>query len=263
MVIGHDAVVAQLEAHLPPVSIFLGPPSVGKHTTAGHLRDFYEVHEADYRYFSRLDSDAIRSIVESSSLTPTGDFLLTVIEMDGSQQIAKIGLLTPLENADETHKFILLTSQHLSPTITSRGQRFSFPLLSEEDMEEILKTVLSRAANVERLAKASGGQVSRAFIASKQSAQRAQVIQALQAFGGRDPSYLELAAKEWSEDHTKLLETWCQEAISGRWRVFEETDSPSNDRKLAIRILIALRGGVRPRFVVRSRLMDIWKDYTG
>ncbi len=262
MVYGHDAVVGYLEATLPPVSVFIGPTSVGKHTTAEHLRDYYGVHAADYRYFPSLDAEALRAIVTSAALMPTDEFMLTVIEMDGSRVTIRDGLLAVLESASESHRYILLTSERLSPTLMSRAQRYTFPLLSQEAMEEVLRLVLSNVANVERLARASGGQVYRAFIASKQSAQRAQVIEALQSFDGRDAALLEGAAREWSEDHTRLLETWCQEAITGRWRVFEEDDAPFNDRKLAIRILIALRGGIRPRFVVRSRLMDIWKDYT-
>jgi hypothetical protein len=260
VVIGHDSVIAQLESSLPRVSIFYGPRSVGKHTAAEHLRDFYNVLPADYRYYPHLDMESARSISYASAVSPRGEFLLFVINMDGASRDAQDALLLPIE--ESSARFILMSSRHLPDTLLSRGTLYRFPLLSVESMTAILHKEIPHSTRIEDLAKASGGQVFRAFTPSRMAFQKSQVLQALRAFYSRESEPLESLTKDWSADHTDLLETWCQEAISGAWRIFEEDDTGPVDRKLAIRILIALRGGVRPRFVVRSKLMDIWKDYT-
>lgn len=260
MVIGHDAVLRQLETSLPPVSVFYGPRSVGKTTAAEHLRDFYEVLPADYRYYDHLDMESARSIAYASTVAPRGRFLLFVIQMDGSTRDSQDSLLLPIEESEA--KFILISSRKLPDTLLSRGTVFSFPLLAVSDMISILHREIPHSTKIPALAEASGGQVARAFTTSRMAYQKSQVIQGLRAFYSRDPEPLESLTKDWSSEHTDLLETWCQEAISGAWRIFEEEDTGPVDRKLAIRILVSLRGGVRPRFVVRSKLMDIWKEYT-
>lgn len=262
MVIGHDSVMSELETALPRVSLFLGPTSVGKTTAALHLREVHAVPDADFFYFDSLTASSSAEITRLAGLTPQGEYRLIVVQMDDSARFSQDALLLTLEDSVDTTRFILISSKLLIPTLTSRCRIFTFPLLSVSDMEKILTNILSDAANVKRLAEASGGQVSRAFLASKQSNARSQVIYALQGFSERDVSRIEKVAPEWSDDHTELLLTWCREMITKRWRVFEEGEVGLDDRKLAIRILMAIRGGIRPRLMVRSRLIDIWKDYT-
>jgi len=262
MIIGHDAVVLSLESSLPPVSLFRGPKSVGKRTTALHLRKYYGVGSSDFLYVDKLSAPAVQELLRVSRYFPAGNFRLIVLRLDGASTSVQDALLLTLEEASDSVRFILLSSDTLTATLVSRAQVFNFSLLSDSDMEKVLKSVLSESANVERLAKASGGQVSRAFRASRLSEQRSQVIQVLQSFKARDATFIEKNANSWSEEHTSLLETWCQELVTGRWRLFEPGEVGLDDRKLAIRLLMAVRGGVRPRLVVRSRLMDIWRDYT-
>lgn len=261
LVIGHSVVVSELEVDLPRVSLFLGPKSVGKTTVAQHLKGFYGVSGSDYLHVEHLDAESVQRVVGFARTHPSRDKKLIVLQMDGSSRITQDALLLTLEETPPDVHFILVSSESLVPTLSSRAKVFHFPFLQEEEVEEVLREVLSGAANVSRLAKASGGQIFRAFTASKLSEKRSEVLRALHAFYARDATILEKIAPSWTADHTSLLEIWCQELITGRWRLFEPAEAGLSDRKLAIRLLIAIRSGIRPRLVVRSSIMDVWRDY--
>jgi len=261
MIYGHEEVVLDLERNLPRACIFQGPKSVGKTTVAEYVRDHYGVSGSDYLSVEELDSDSVREAMRVSRVVPARDMRLIVLQMDGAPRRLWDTLLLAIEDAPETTRFILITSRELSATLHSRCSTYYFSYLDSESMEKVLGKVLPTAVNLDPMVQRSGGQVYRAFLGAKRSENIRQVIDMLGAFHGRDSAPLERATKVWSWEHTNLLETWCQEMISGRWRVFSHSDLEIDDKKLGIRILTALKADIRPRLLIHSRIMDIWKEY--
>ena len=262
MIFGHKNLVEALEQNLPPVSLFLGPSSVGKRATAEHLAAHHGVAEIDMLRINHLSMDSARDVVSFASVQPsTHAGRLAIVQLDSAYPGALHVLLKTLEDTSGTTRFILIAQNRPLETIVSRSTVYWFGLLSDAELSDVLSEVRGfKKETAERLSLKAGGQVSRAFEFASGYEQKPVVLQAIRAFREHDPVLLERIADRWDDDATQLLSEWCTEQITGRWRIFQDVETEIQGRDLPLKILSALKLDIRPRLVVRFSLMSILRS---
>jgi len=260
MVIGHADQQARLRQNLPRVSLLVGPYSVGKTTLAFEIARAYEVHDADLLRFKKLTVDDARAIVQASQTPPNGSLKVLVIDLDYASEAALNVLLKALEESPESTRFILIAQEVPMETITSRSTLLRFPLLTDEQVEDILLRRKFAPAQAKNLAGMAKGQVRPALQLASNSLDKIPVLAALKALRDRDEDALSALASRWTEENTTLLSIMAHEVISTRWRIFQAAEVEGTPTRLALLILTALRQNVRPRLVIHSSLMTILKE---
>ena len=260
-VIGHEDVVTALTVEFPRVALLAGPASVGKWTTAEHVRRHHKIFEPDVLRVKFLDMAAARTISAYVSRAPSGAAGRAVIaRLDNARPEALNVLLKPLEDSGPDVHFLLVSSQHVPATVETRARRYDFSLLSTDEMIRLLTEVRHLSpALAKRLAEVSGGQVRTALAVTSLVEQKNLVLLAVRALRDADPASLERLSDRWRDEHTELLARWAQEAVSQRWRLFNAEETGEMGR-LPLRVLVALRTDVRPRLVVRSLLPDLVRN---
>jgi DNA polymerase III delta prime subunit len=257
-VIGHNEVVSALLVEFPPVALLCGPPSVGKWTTAEHVRRHYQIFEPDVLRARHLDMESAGEVADFASRAASGPAgRVAIVRLDNARPEALNVLLKPLEESGPDMHFMLVSSQPVPFTIESRARRYDFGLLSVEDVTRFLKQKRGMSdALASRLAAVSGGQIRAALESMDVAERKSLVLAAVRALREKDPAALESLADRWRDEHTELLAKWAREAVSHQWRLFnvEETGQVGN---LPLRVLVALRRDVRARLVVRSLLVDL------
>lgn len=260
-VIGHVAVREFLEESNFQAYLLVGPSSVGKWTLAEHLSVVWGVVPPDVIRIHVLDVEAARDVDRISRTLPIGKLRVFIIRLDESSSDAKNILLKSLEEKGGPNRFILTSSELPSEaTIVSRCMVFKFSLLSEENVETILKRKNFRPELAKTLAAISGGQVSVALSYAYDRDLKMTVLSAYRAIRERDEDALDQIALNWKDSHTSLLSTLCHEMITNRWRVFDSAEPEIVNKTLALRILRSLAQDVRPRLVVRSNLMGVLRN---
>jgi replication-associated recombination protein RarA len=259
-IVGHESVLRRLRLNLPSVSLFLGATSVGKWTTAQWVREQYKVSDGDFL--------AVRSLTVESA-TKVSTFLrfkardgnrLAVVYVGSAGWTAQNVLLSSLENIGPSSAVILVADRDesdIAPTLYSRAEVFAFGRLHESQVAEILIRRGFKESTANHLATLSDGRVQPALRLLNQNETKVAVLGVVRALLLRDAKTLDTFASRWSEEHTALLDVLCREAITGRPMVFEAESIEALGRKLALKILTALRHDVRARLVVHSQLMGV------
>lgn len=242
MIVGHEAVRGELESSLPPVTLLIGPPSIGKATLARHLLQFYSpCWSMDY---GQLTAGLARQIVENAPVRhkPTD---IRIVDLDGSTEAAQNVLLKVLEEPPPHCRFILLASRQPLATIMSRSRTFQLGLLTDEQVATVLMENCGVSSEHEaRMAAARArGRVAQALAAVGDSeSQRvvSVVATAVRAASSSDGNAMDLALRNWTPEHTVVLRRWAAEAATGRWVWFSEDFAPGVSRSRAMRALQAL-----------------------
>lgn len=259
-IVGHDKIIARLERGIPLVSIFVGERSVGKWTTALWVRDRLDIREGDFLALKSLTADAAREATQFLKRAPFGKVRLLVANLSGASRTTQGMLLTSLESLRPTSMVILVAPPDtLSPPLLSRGEVFEFSPLSDENVAQILMSRNFGEAKAVTLAALARGQVVNALRFAEVNDTRNTVIGAVRSLLTRDAKTLDTFASRWTDEHTELLATMCREAISGRTALFTQEEIEALGRKLALKVLTAIRPEVRPRLVVHSQLMTVLK----
>lgn len=260
-VIGHTAIVRRLRDDVPQVSLFLGPKSVGRMTTAMWTVDRLGVPWSDVlimpRLFTHEDMEKVTTFARRRGSTERGQVLiirLSALSVENRPQLMKV-----LEEPGRT-RFILISEDPQPHAVTTRAKVYRFGLLSQEHVAKIL---IARGANegeAHATAQYSAGAMDILWLAKQVTEVKPLVQQVLRAFHARDAATLEMLAPRWSEVATQWLARWCAERSTGRWRWFNSDFSEIEDSKTALRILVAISEDVRPALVVRSSLMTMIKE---
>jgi replication-associated recombination protein RarA len=264
-VVGHAPLIALLERNaLPQVSLFSGPKSVGKWTTAEHLRKHHSYSPGDVLRIHRLTAELAREAVTFSSSAAVRDKRLAIIEVDTATPTALTILLKTLEEPHDT-QFILVSAGKPIPTIVSRSQVYNFGFLGTEEVAQVLMEKRGfRQVDAMKYAQYGRGQVQKALDSIAATKDKNLVIAALLALRERDERALLALADRWDLAATALLITWCNEAITDRWTFFGPSDAAGIDTTaLPIHILTALKADIRPRLVVRSTLVGVLRERMG
>jgi len=258
---GHRGIVQAVDNHLPAVSLFLGPASVGKWELAEHIRFIKKFKNSDVLRVRRLTQENARFIVRFASERPKGFARLVIARLtEQATRGAQNTLLKALEESPDTY-FILIAEEEPLPTIRSRATVFNFGLLSDEDVFNILLQRRNYSADKAlEYAKISGGQVNRALSHGQDKESKMLVLRAIDAIHRRDANELESLAPLWQEEHTELLTTWCYEALTSQWKKFSREDSAVVGTRIPLRILMTTREDLRPRLIVRAALASVLQE---
>jgi replication-associated recombination protein RarA len=259
---GHAKLLERLHTHLPPVSLFLGPTSVGRWAVAEHLRWFHSVHVDDVLRVRELTPESAELIKEFSLTSPAASkFKLILVDLHKSNPTVQASILSVLENPKEARIILIGQASEAQNFIRQHAVIYRFSFLRPEEVARILVEKLDFSEErAEDLALRSGGQVVGALSIANADDSLARVRAAILALRSHDKTALAECAKTWVDEDTMLLGQWCNEAIASKWRVFSPEDAAASP-SLPIRILLSIRPRVRPRLVVRSQLMSILKEY--
>jgi DNA polymerase III delta subunit-like protein len=259
-VIGHQAVVEGLKAHLASVVLLIGPEHVGKKTIASQAMRWHAPLSVDQYWASKLTADAAREAVQFSAFASHGPCKVAVLCLDGARGEALNTLLKLLEEPPASVRCILVASSTPMPTIWSRVMQF-WPcgLLSDAEVQAVLEQQGLDSAQAAQRALLARGRVRPAMDVVPRS--RAVVLGALRAALSRDTQQLSSALRLWDSDCQEMLVMWCQEALSGRWHVFSASDNPAGAR-FARSLLTALLAvsTARPRTAARAALDVAMKE---
>lgn len=257
---GHEPIRTKLEKFLPPVSLFLGPNSVGKWRLAEWARDLWGISASDVFRVRRLTQENARAVVDFSSSQANGDSRLAIIKLDGkATRAAQNTILKALEDATST-KFILISEEPPLPTIVSRSEIFHFGLLTDSDIASILQDRNMSLQDSMTLAPSGKGQVSRALEQASNQDDKLVVLQVVEALNRKDRFSLETMATFWREEHTELLIQWCYESITRKWRLFSASDVQVTGTRIPLRVLSVLKEDLRPRLVIRAALVSVIQE---
>lgn len=258
---GHSGIVRAVSNHLPAVSLFLGPASVGKWELAEHLRVEKGFKKSDVLRVRRLTQENARFIVRFASERPKGFARLVIARLtEQATRGAQNTLLKALEESPDTY-FILIAEEDPLPTIRSRSTVFNFGLLTDDEVFNILiqrKNYSPEKAT--EYTKVAGGQVRRALSHTQDKESKMLVLRAVDAVQRRDSTDLESLASQWQDDHTELLITWCYESMTSQWKKFSPEDTAVVGTKIPLRILMAVKEDLRPRLVVRAALASVLQE---
>jgi DNA polymerase III delta prime subunit len=244
VLVGHEAIRAELEQALSPVTLLLGPRSVGKTTLAHHLIVHYQCRWSfDY---GKLTATMAREIVNSSPIRRTS-LDIRVIDLDGSTEAAQNILLKVLEEPPAHCRFILIASALPLPTVVSRSQVHRVGLLTDEQVAQVLRENcgISSEHAAAMAAARSRGQVAPA-IAAAEHRESDRIISVVSsavraaAQGHMGAISLSMALRNWTDEHTVVLRRWATEAASGRWVIFTPDFAPGIRPTAALRVLEAL-----------------------
>jgi hypothetical protein len=224
--VGHSRTRASLEKNLPSVALLRGPESVGKWTLALHLAKHHGIAPVDSRFINPLTTAASRELKSFAMSAPlSGQAKLLVINLDGASPSSLNALLKILEEPPGHVRFILVSTGATLVTIESRAQIFLLGFLTREESYAILtqKGFTSREA---AMAAAYGqGQVSRAMSVVIIETVKVTVLTLLKSIADTNIELFERVAEKWTADASHLLESWCMEAMTQRWRVFNEGET--------------------------------------
>lgn len=261
VVVGNTASVLALTTEFPMVALLSGPTSVGKWAAAEQARRANKIFEPDVLRIHRLGVTEAAALIDFALTAAAGTHgRAAIIDLDGARRGPGAMLLTLLERPLPGLHVLLISSQPLPETLSSRARVYPFGLLSTPQVAYVLRHERGIAPpQATTLAQGSGGQVSAALDMLAVAEDKPLVLAAVAALRTRDTEALAGLADRWRAAHTTMLGRWAQEAVSGQWRWFTRAEC-ADAGSLPIRVLLALRADVRPRLVVRSVLMDLVEE---
>lgn len=241
MIVGHETVVTELEHDLPPVTLLLGPESIGKAAIARHLAVYHNPATSSHAYYERLTAGVAREIVEQAPVRRAGLFI-RVINLDSSTEAAQNILLKVLEEPPPHCRFILTASRVPLLTILSRSRTYRMGLLSSVQVAEVLMQNGVSKPEAGKAATRGRGQVAPALLSVDRESSRitSVVAAAVRAATEGTAVTVDMALRNWTPEHTRVLERWATEKANGRWVHFTPEFAPAATRRGALNILFVL-----------------------
>lgn len=227
---------------------------------AEHLRVARDIHPTDTIRIRTLSMDMAKGVADLIGRHGIYGERLFIIRLDGASTDARNALLKTLEDIGEDDHIILITSGPQPETLHSRSTPFYFALLTEEQVEQILRARHFNDIEAKRLAKASGGQVRNGLALADNGDLKIGVLAALRAILERDTEALDALAAKWTDEHTLLMQSMCTEIVTSRWAYFDPAEVEGTEKRTALAILTALYPNIRPRLAVRSGLMAVLRS---
>lgn len=148
-----------------------------------HVADIDTLVVADF------DIQAYQDVLEFSSLKPSGDLKLVVINLTGATAKQQRSLLQLLESPDELVRYVLFSESDLIPTLTSRCQ--------------VLRVY-------ERLV--------------PQSETKTKVLKALASTSLGEKKLLLDTLSKWGAEDTETVKIWAYESLSERYETFSHAE---------------------------------------
>lgn len=206
----------------PPVTYILGARQAGKTTLIQQVIDALDYYVDDITWWTPGIPDA--SVDDWFTSAPYGKRKVMVFD-DNLTPHVREKLLLRVEDLPETHSVVIIGSVVELDTLFSRAETYK---LAFDDT--YAPPVYTEVKGV--------------------------VLALLRAFQDRDMEALNEVATRWSDNHTALLLTWCEEKLTKQFNVFtgEEVDVPD---RLPMLLLKSMVSDVRPRFLIRGPIAEL------
>lgn len=263
--IGHAAVRRTLESDLPPVTLLLGPASIGKRTLTEHLRKHHQVHPVDaYRLTEPLCVAEVRDVIRFVGTRPQGEFKLVTGRLDGASTSALNAALKVLEEPPDTARFLLTCTRNTLPTVMSRCRVFRMGFLLAGQVRDILVQQGVAAPIATKVAVRNFGQVAPALRVATGSdeQERSVVLGLVQSLATRDHEMFDKAMKVWDEAATVMFVRWLHEVATDTYLVYTRDDAYGFDRSLrtvqGLAEAISRTPGARSRLGIRAALEPLF-----
>lgn len=259
--IGHAAVRRALESDLPPVTLLLGPASIGKRTLTEHLRRHHQVHAVDaYRLVDPLCIAGVRDVIRFVGTRPQGDFKLVTGRLDGASTSALNAALKVLEEPPDTARFLLTCTRNTLPTVMSRCQVFRMGFLLAGQVRDILIEHGIAAPIATKVAVRNFGQVAPALRVATGSDERERsvVLGLVQSLAARDHDMFDRAMKVWDDAAAIMFMRWLHEVATGVFLVYTKDEAFGFDRSprtvQALAVAVSRTSNARSRLGIRAAL---------
>lgn len=259
-VYGHEDKIKPLAHELPPVTLFIGPPSVGKRTSCEYLLAAHGFRPSDTLPLDRLLMADAQAVLRFVSTRPMGKRKAVSASLDGASPEALNALLKCLEEPPAYATFLLRSTQPTLLTVQSRAAVVRLGYLQDAAMSDLLMDQFGfspeDAAHATRV---GGGQVRKALNFKATAHAKSPVLSALRAVSTKDEALLSNSLVAFEDPETcdarvQLLRQWTEEAISGHWRVFQPEEQFGLPKECVRQIASALRTHARPRLAARLAL---------
>lgn len=252
-IVGHARVISQLEEYLPEVTLLIGPESVGKMTVCAWAADHHGAHGTDVLRLDSLRMSDARGVRNFLQTRPMGDLKAVLLRLDVASVDVLNVLLKEMEEPPQHARFLLTSVRPPLLTIMSRSLVHRMGLLSEDEVEEILRLRGMAHDRSRWAAQRSGGRVRTAMEATEGDAAKSPVRTLLKAIVDSDEDLLSNALRQFEEPQLALLRRWVLEARSGRWVIFEPAEGfgLQQDRSVLERMDRQLRSFARPKIMAK------------
>jgi len=207
---------------LPPVTYIVGARQSGKTTLIQKVIESLSYNAEDISWWTPGIPD---KSVDDWFMSAPYSYKKVLIFDDNLTPHMREKLLLRIENLPETHSVIITGSVVELDTLFSRAETYR---LAFDDT--YAPPVYTEVKGV--------------------------VLALLRAFQDRDMDALNEVATRWSDNHTDLLLTWCEEKLTKKFETFtgEEVDVPE---QLPMLLLKSMVSDVRPRFLVRGPIAEL------
>lgn len=236
-------------------TLIVGPHSVGKRTMLEKLIQHQRVTDVvRILNTSELDMGDVRR----ASLETTSGNRVILIRLDYLKRTDEEKLLKIIEDAPDGVTFLATkTNPTQASPLLSRFTLYSVDYLPDRTVGRILSRLGYAPDRAALLASYSLGAVKPSIDMGKSSAYISLVNRALTCIAEKDMESLDKLYSKWEDGHTKVIREWARERVTGRWRLFQESDFPELGKGIAMRIWTKVNPFERPRYVVRSTLAGI------
>lgn len=256
-IFGHREVMQALNG-LPLTNVLLvGPWSVGKRSM---LENFIQRHGVtDVTRVYDLKSADLQE-VRKMSLETNGARRVIFLRLDRMTQNTEERLLKIIEDAPPEVTFLATSTYSTRIALRTRFTYITVGSLDPKTIAMILGRLGYEATNAVSLAEKSIGSVGGSIKVGKASPFTSLVTRALKCIVEHDVEMLDSLYSKWEDGHTDTILTWASERITERWRTFKPGDFPELGKGTAMRILTSVDRYDRPRYVVRSSLVNIVRE---
>lgn len=251
----HREVLSALLSGQLSHTLIVGPQSVGKRSMLEKLIEHHRLTDV-VRILNNSDLDM--AAVRRASLESNSGERVILMRLDYLKRTEEEKLLKIIEDAPEGVTFLATkTNPTQASPLLSRFTFYSVDYLPNRTVGRILHRLGYAPDRAATLADYSLGAIKPTIDLGKSSAYVSLVNRALTCISEKDADALDKLYSKWEDGHTKAIREWARERVTGRWRMFQESDFPELGKGVAIRIWKRVNLFERPRYVVRSTLAGI------
>ena len=255
MLVGHQGVIGALCSQLPPVSVIIGPESVGKRMIAAHTAMQHQVARIDFTEVKKLTVSEASRIKNFMQTKPSRKLKFALIDMDLASEAAVNDLLVTLEEPPEYARFSLISSSRVPTTVLTRAQQFTVGLLDPQDLFTIL--VVKGIPEKEAISLSKLGRVDLALSTYNDISAKTTALNVLQALLSGDAVLFNQTFKAVDDKSAIMILTALEESAAQSWKIFNSAQlGQFSKREAALKVLgiWSSAANARPQFAMRVAL---------
>lgn len=217
MILHGHALARQQLADAPPGAILLdGPSGIGKHLLAT-VAAYHHAAQVDVLTFRPTRMDDVRQLTEWLRTGAVGGKgKAAALDLDGSVPAVAQALLKTLEEPPPKTWLLLSCSGAVPPTVASRVTTIHCHPLTGWELTQVLTSLGIFGDDVRRLEALAAGRPGLALQYRDAVANRAKVLQLVQAVARRDWSLVaKVLGSKWDKSHATALQLWLADVLNG------------------------------------------------